>query len=58
LGESAFLTSKYKKYSKELKQQAVQDYLTGLGSQDYICKKYEIRARSKLQNWIMGIRLL
>ena len=28
-----------KKYSKELKQQAVLDYLAGYGSQDDICKK-------------------
>lgn len=28
------------------------DYLAGCGSQDDICKKYGIRSKSKLQNWI------
>ena len=31
-----------KKYSKELKIQAVTDYLSGKGSQKDICKKYKI----------------
>ena len=35
-----------------MKQQAVLDYLNGLGSQDDICKKYGIRSKSKLQIWI------
>ncbi|WP_425757332.1 helix-turn-helix domain-containing protein [Ihubacter sp. rT4E-8] len=52
LGNDAF-QQKYKKYSKELKYQAVQDYLNGVGSQDEICRKYGIRSRSKLQLWIM-----
>ena len=43
---------KYKKYSKDLKQQAVLDYLAGRGSQDDICKKYGIRSKAKLQIWI------
>jgi transposase-like protein len=41
-----------KKYSKELKIQAVEDYLAGLGSQIDICKKYGIRSKGKLQRWI------
>lgn len=51
LGNDAF-QRKYKKYSKELKYQAVQDYLNGKGSQGEICRKYGIRSRSKLQLWI------
>ena len=51
-GEGAFLTSGYKSYSKELKEQAVQDYLNGRGSQLEICQRYGIRAKSKLQKWI------
>ena len=51
-GEDAFLMKHYKRYSKELKLQAVQDYLAGYGSQDDICKKYGIRSKSKLQKWI------
>lgn len=52
MGEDAFLMKNYKRYSKELKLQAVQDYLAGSGSQDDICKKYGIRSKSKLQKWI------
>ena len=52
LGANAFIVKKYKKYSKDLKQQAVLDYLAGRGSQDDICKKYGIRSKAKLQIWI------
>ena len=36
------LSKERKKYSKELKIQAVSDYLSGKGSQIEICKKYKI----------------
>ena len=52
MGAEAFIVKGNKKYSKELKQQAVSDYLAGLGSQDDICKKYGIRSKGKLQIWI------
>ncbi len=52
IGEEAFTSKNYKHYSKELKLNAVQDYLSGCGSQDEICKKYKIRSKSKLQLWI------
>lgn len=52
MGADAFTLKGNKKYSKELKQQAVLDYLTGRGSQDDICKRYGIRSKSKLQIWI------
>ncbi len=39
MGANAFTLKGNKKYSKELKQQAVLDYLAGCGSQDDICKK-------------------
>ena len=52
MGADAFTLKGNKKYSKELKQQAVLDYLAGRGSQDDICKKYGIRSKSKLQMWI------
>jgi len=51
-GEGAFIAEKKKSYSKELKEQAVLDYLNGKGSQQAICQRYGIRAKSKLQNWI------
>lgn len=52
MGTEAFTLKRNKKYSKELKQQAVSDYLAGHGSQDDICKKYQIHSKSKLQTWI------
>lgn len=52
IGANAFIQKEYRKYSKELKEQAVLDYLTGQGSQDDICKKYGILSKSKLQKWI------
>lgn len=52
MGKDAFLMKNYKNYSKELKLQAVQDYLDGQGSLNDICKKYGIRATSKLGKWI------
>ena len=52
MGAEAFSLTGYKKYSKELKEKAVSDYLSGQGSLNDICKKYGIRSRSKLQIWI------
>lgn len=52
MGTDAFTLEGNKRYSKELKQQAVLDYLSGYGSQDDICKKYGIRSKAKLQIWI------
>lgn len=52
MGEDAFTRKGNKKYSKELKKQAVQDYKAGLGSLDDICKKYKIRSKGKLICWI------
>jgi len=43
---------KNKKYSKELKLQAVQEYLSGKGSQRSISKKYGIKHNRQLYNWI------
>ncbi len=43
---------KNKKYSKELKMQAVQDYLSGEGSLREICKKYNILNNRQLRDWI------
>ncbi len=39
-------------YSAETQMAAVQDYLSGMGSQADICKKYKIFSRTQLQNWI------
>ena len=43
---------KQKKYSAELKLQAVQDYLTGKGSLRQICRQYGIKDKRQLRNWI------
>lgn len=42
----------WKKYSKELKLQAVMDYLSGKFSLREVSKKYEIRSESTLRKWI------
>lgn len=51
-GADAFLSHKNRVYSPELKRQAVEDYLSGVGSQSDICRKYHIRKRTQLQKWI------
>ena len=45
-------THKNKKYSAELKMQAVQSYLKGEGSLREICRKYGISDKHVLQDWI------
>lgn len=44
---------KNKKYSVELRKQAVESYLQGEGSQREICKKYEILDAHTLRDWIL-----
>lgn len=51
-GADGFLDTKNRKYSSELKESAVKDYLNGEGSHAAICKKYGISSRSVLQKWI------
>lgn len=41
-----------KKYSKEVKLQAVTDYLSGKGTQQEICNEYKIRDAKQLRDWI------
>lgn len=45
--------SKNAYYSPELKQQAVIDHLSGMGSLFDICSKYDISSHSVLQGWII-----
>ena len=45
-------TSRKQPYSAELKESAVIDYLSGIGSLRDLCKKYRIRSKSQLRNWI------
>ena len=52
-GPSALMVqSNNKTYSKELKLQAVQEYLDGKSSQRDIVKKYHLRSSSQLRKWI------
>lgn len=53
MGADAFLHNGNKHYSKELKIQAVEDYLSGKDSQYEICKKYGIKSTSQLRKWIL-----
>lgn len=43
---------KWRRYTKELKINAVEAYLAGEGSQNEICTKYKIKSRRQLRNWI------
>ena len=52
MGADAFSHNGNKHYSKELKEQAVQDYLSGLGSLQDICEKHKIPSTSQLRKWI------
>ena len=52
IGVEAFVRNGNRHYSKELKVQAVMDYLAGKGSLREICKKYKIKSTRQLRNWI------
>ena len=53
MGADAFLHNGNKHYSKELKIQAVEDFLSGKDSQYEICKKYGIKSTTQLRKWIL-----
>jgi transposase len=44
--------TKNRRYSKTLKMNAVNDYLSGKESLGYICQKYNIRSNKQLCDWI------
>lgn len=50
--ETIGIEGQNRKYSRELKYKAIQEYLTGKGSQTDICLKYGIKSKTTLQNWI------
>lgn len=50
--ETIGIEGQNRKYSRELKYKAIQEYLTGKGSQPDICLKYGIKSKTTLQNWI------
>lgn len=43
---------KNKRYTTQIKEKAVKEYLSGKGSHLEICKKYEIRNTRQLRDWI------
>ena len=52
-GAAAFLPGRGKHtYSPEVKLQAVQEYLSGEGSQAELSKKYGLRDRKQLRDWL------
>ena len=52
-GAAAFLPNRRNHaYSPELKLQAVQEYLSGKGNQAELSKKYGLRDRRQLRNWL------
>lgn len=44
---------KHKKYTRDLKESAVRDYMNGLGSLSNISKKYKIHSLKQLHCWVM-----
>ena len=46
------VAEKNRRYSPELKKEAAQEYLSGAGSLEDICKKYKIRSTRQLRNWV------
>ena len=46
------MSRKNKRYSKELKLQAVQSYLKGEGSYEVLRKRYGILSSTQLNNWV------
>ena len=53
MGADAFTQNGNRRYSTELKEQAVTDYLAGRGSLHDICKNYKIMSERQLRSWIM-----
>ena len=51
-GIAGFQYKKNKNYPSELKEKAVQEYQQGKGSLRDICKKFGIRKKKQLQEWI------
>jgi transposase len=54
LGSAGLInSSKNMSYPVSLKVAAVEDYLSGVGSYRDICKKYGLKSKSQLQNWVL-----
>lgn len=53
MGSEAFCHNGNTKYSLDFKTEAVEYYLFGNASQLDTCKKFKIKSRSQLRNWIL-----
>lgn len=54
LGADYFQTkTNNKSYSKEFKEKVVREYLSGYGSENSLCMKYNILSRASFHRWIM-----
>ena len=53
LGATAFYRKGNTHYTQDFKIQVVEEYLAGHISQNNVCKKYGIRSKTQLQQWIM-----
>ena len=52
-GAAGFLpNSRNKVYPEDVKRKAVQEYLSGYGSLESICEKYEIKSTRQLRKWL------
>jgi len=47
-----FSTNKNRKYTPELKEKVVKEYLSGNGSLLTLCEKYKIRSKTQILRWI------
>lgn len=52
MGISCFNRNGNQHYSEQFKTNVVQEYLSGKGSQQELCKKYKIKSTVQLRNWI------
>ena len=53
MGEEAFYdTGHNKTYPRELKEEAIKDYLAGKGSYQKLCEKYGIKSTKQLRTWV------
>lgn len=53
MGASGFDTEKNQRYPEALKLQAVEEYLSGKGSLNGLCKKFKIKSTTQLRSWIL-----
>jgi len=50
-GEEAFLKKRYGRYPQDVKKAAVEDYRSGVFSQEELCKKYQLSSMRQIYEW-------